>query len=154
MKVQRYDLVWHPFFYNVATFQSSWKWFIYTRAQNVNRTPNDDDAGPSKKKSKLDSLQKHDYPPIPPSAKGEISNERNMHLLKEEWGRAKQVTESIKELFIHTHAVRRSLILSAEYTSTCSVLQVLEFLILKRCMYVSSRSSVSTLIYCTRFRQR
>lgn len=147
-------MIWysHPFFYNVATFQTSWKWFIYTRSQNVNRKPSDDDdAGPSKKKSKLDSLQKHDYPPIPPYANDEISNERNMHLLKEERGRTKQVTESIKELFIRTHAVQRSLILSAEYTSACSVLQ--KFPMLKRSMYVSSRSSVSTLIYCSHFRQ-
>ena len=117
-----------------AAFQSSWKWFIYTRAQNVNRKTTEDDEHP-KKRSTLDSVQKHYYPPIPPYANDEISDDRNMRLLKEEWGKTKQVTESIKELFIRTHAVRRSLILGSEHSSVCNILQ--EFPMLKRSMYVS-----------------
>ena len=92
---------------------------------------------PPKKKSKFDFhyIMKHDYPPIPTSANDEISDDRNMRLLKEEWGKTKQVTESIKELFMRTHAVRRSLILGSEYSSVCGILH--EFPMLKRSIYVS-----------------
>ena len=112
MKAQRYTFGWsHVYAYfllYIWYFQSSWKWFIYTRAQNVNRKHSDD--GRPKKKSKFDSMKKHGYPPIPSSATDEVSDERNMRLLKEEWSKTKQVADSIKELFMCTHAIRRSYI--------------------------------------------
>jgi len=95
MKAQRYNLVWsYSVSYNVATLlHFTWKWFIYTCSQNVNRKTNDETP---KKRSKLDFMKKHDYTPIPASGNDEISDDRNMCLLKEEWGKAKQVTEVLK----------------------------------------------------------
>ena len=53
-------MIWYSHTYSViiaiafvAIFQSSWKWFIYTRSQNVNRKTDD---GPPRKKSKLESV--------------------------------------------------------------------------------------------------
>ena len=138
-------MIWYSHMYSViipiafvAIFQSSWKWFIYTRSQNVNRKTDD---GPPRKKSKLESVKKHDYPTLPPpSANDEESDDRNMRRLLEEWGRNVQVTETIKDLFVRTHYLRRALILGSEYSSASGILQ--EFPMLKRCMYVSLKSLV------------
>ena len=138
-------MIWYSHMYSViiaiafvAIFQSSWKWFIYTRSQNVNRKTDD---GPPRKKSKLESVKKHDYPTLPPpSANDEESDDRNMRRLLEEWGKNVQVTETIKDLFVRTHYLRRALILGSEYSSASGILQ--EFPMLKRCMYVSLKSLV------------
>ena len=51
-----------------------------------------EDDGPPSKRSKSDSLKKHEYPLIPSSANDEVSDERNMHLLKKEWSKASKST--------------------------------------------------------------
>lgn len=107
----------------------------------MNRKQTDD--GPPKKKTKFDSMKKHEYPAIPSSANDEVSDERNMRLLKEEWSKTRQVADNIKELFIRTHAMRRTVILSTDYTGVGNILH--EFPMLKRCTYVSSRLSTTTL---------
>ena len=56
------------------------------------------------------------------------------------YGRDVQVTETIKDLFVRTHYLRRALILGSEYSSASGVLQ--EFPMLKRYMYVSLKSLV------------
>ena len=90
-------------------------------------------------------MKKHDYPALPPpSANDEESDDSNMRRLMEEWGKNVQVTETIKDLFVRTHHLRRALILGSEYSSASGILQ--EFPMLKRCMYVSLRS----LIYLAR----
>ena len=114
--------------------QNSWKWFIYSRTQNVNR-PTPDDSNPPKKRHKLNSMQKHQYPVIPPSADDELSNETNLRLLKEEWDRQKDPSK-VKTLFIRTHAIRRAEIVNEESNATVnSILQ--EFKMLKKSSYVS-----------------
>ena len=151
MKAQRYTFGWsHVYAYfllYIWYFQSSWKWFIYAGAQNVNRKYSDD--GPPKKKSKFDSMKKHECPPIPSSATDKVSDERNMRLLKEEWSKTKQVADTtIKELFMRTHAMRRTVMFSSDYTGVGSILH--EFPMLKRCTYVSSRYYHSYLLFIFR----
>lgn len=68
-----------------------------------------------------------------------------MRLLKEEWSKTKQVADSIKELFIRTHTIRRTVILSSDYTGVGSILH--EFPMLKRCTYVSSRHYHSYVLF-------
>ena len=51
---------------------------------NVNKKPPSDDVSPPKKKIKLQDSRKHEYPSTPRLANDEISNERNLELLKTE----------------------------------------------------------------------
>ena len=80
--------------------QNSWKWFIYTRTQNVNR--NHDKPTPSDEKNpkrmKVSNTCKHSYPPIPDDANDTEANERNLHLLNEECKKAKPRHEVLKQL--------------------------------------------------------
>ena len=70
---------YHNYFY---LCQNSWKWFIYTRTQNVNSKSTSSD-GPSTK-SKFSDPSKHAHPFIPDRADDNESVKRNFALLKEE----------------------------------------------------------------------
>ena len=66
-------ITWYAF----NAFSGAWKWLIYTRTQNVNRTDKIcDDSSPPKKKKRLDSLQIISIH-IPSSADDEVSNNIN-----------------------------------------------------------------------------
>lgn len=91
------------------------------------------DASPLKKKFKID-IKKHDYPAIPPAADDEVSNERNLELLKEECKKSKLCSESIKSLMARTYTLR-SAVLNEDYPNT--LISILEdFPMLKICTYV------------------
>lgn len=48
-----------------TSLQGAWKWFIYNRCQNINRkSSNDSDETQPRKKRKVDSTLKHEYPTI------------------------------------------------------------------------------------------
>ena len=122
-------------------FQGAWTWFIYTRTQNVNRPDKIcDDSSPPKKRKRLDSLQKHQYPAIPSSADDEVSNNINLELLQQEWEKTKTDPQKLKNLLIRTHSVRRTEILNSESVTAQSILQ--KFPMLKKCSYVSLRYHV------------
>ena len=89
------------------------------------------DASPPKK-LKID-IKKHDYPAIPPAADDEVSNERNLELLKEECKKSKLCSESIKSLMARTYTLR-SAVLNGDYPNTLSILD--DFPMLKMCTYV------------------
>lgn len=114
--------------------ECSWKWFIYNRTQNVNRpTCNNEEAQPRKKR-KVDSALKHNYPAIPESADDEISNATNKRLLEEEWAKSRgQDSQKLKTLWMRTHKMRRAEILSSEDSSAFSIFQKCPML--KRCSY-------------------
>ena len=68
--------------------QHSWKWFIYYRCQNVNRTSGANKSDQSShKRPKLIDKNMHLYPPT--HAEDEISYRCNVGLLKEEQLKAK-----------------------------------------------------------------
>ena len=114
--------------------QDSWKWFLYTQTQNVNKKLSDESESPPKKKIKVESLVRHRYPEIPLSADDNVSMERNLLLLKEESLKSKPSHESVKTLMARTHAVCRAALLESQYPSVSSFIQ--EYPILKRCTYV------------------
>lgn len=123
-------------------FQDAWKWLIYNRTQNVNRPDKtSDDCSPPRKKKRLDSLQKHQYPAIPSSADDEVSNNINLELLQQEWEKIKTDPQKVKNLLMRTHSVRRAEILNAEGITAQRILQ--KFPMLKKCSYVSLRFRVS-----------
>lgn len=122
--------------YTFSPFQGAWKWFIYTRSQNVNRKSCDDETSLPRKKRKVDSVNKHEYPAIPESAEDEVSNKTNLKLLQEEWAKTKgQDPQKIKTLLMRTHNIRRAEVLHSEDLSAFSILQ--KYPMLKRCSYVS-----------------
>ena len=90
------------------------------------------------KRQRLNSIQKHKYPLIPPSAEDELSNKTNLDLLREECDRPKHGDPSkVKELFVRTHSIRRKSILSEESDVTFqSILQ--DFKMLEKTSYVSA----------------
>lgn len=122
-------------------FQSAWTWFIYNRTQNVNRPDKtNDDSSPPKKRKRLDSLQKHQYPDIPSSADDEVSNNINLELLQQEWEKTKTDPQKVKTLLIRTHSVRITEILNSESVTAQSILQ--KYPMLKKCSHVSVRFHV------------
>ena len=68
-------ITWYAF----NAFSGTWKWLIYTRTQNVNRTDKicDDSSPPKKEKEKIRLSTNHQYPAIPSSADDEVSNNIN-----------------------------------------------------------------------------
>ena len=94
---------------------------------------NDHSVGPTQKKIKFDS-SKHNYPLIPPSSDDDISDKRNLQLLKEEATKAKSNKPVVKDLLIRTYPVRRRMLLE----SNVSVSEIVtENPFLKKCAYVS-----------------
>ena len=87
-----------PFFY---VLQHSWKWFIYTRTQNVNKGARSH-LGPSKKKRKVESIDRHAFPKIAKDAEDEISYERHMKRLEEEMDKPRPSTSVLKDLMART----------------------------------------------------
>jgi len=130
---------------NSSILQGAWKWFIYTRCQNINRnTRNDDDDGVSqpRKKRKVDSFLKHEYPTIPDNAEDEVSTRSNLNHLEEEWAKDPKIRDmqKVKTLFIRTHNHRRGDILSMKDTTALSIF--LKYPMLKKCLFVSNYSIV------------
>jgi len=121
--------------YAYDDFQSSGKWFIYTRTQNINRK-SCEDCDPPRKKQKAASAQRHDYPPIPATADDEASNKVNLGLLQQEWEKPKNGEPSkVKALFIRTHNLRRDEVLNEDTpASVDSILK--KYKMLKKSSYV------------------
>lgn len=120
---------------------------MYTRSQNVNRKSHDDISSP-KKKLKLNTLKKHEYPVIPSSADDETSTKTNLELLQKEWSTTKPKgpdPETVKTLLMRTHGARRSEVLQEESTSAHSFLQ--KYPMLKRSTYVSQSFTVSCILF-------
>lgn len=87
----------------VNTLQHSWKWFIYYRCQNVNRSSTKESSAKRPRLSSEDQTF-HLYPPT--EGEDEVSYGRNIELLKAEWGKQKPRAEVVKELLTHTFSNR------------------------------------------------
>jgi len=85
------------------SLQSSWKWFIYNRTQNINRKSSDDTSPPRKKK-KLATAARHQYPPVPNSADDETSSQVNIELLQKEWDKPKKWGSIKSESVIYSYS--------------------------------------------------
>lgn len=109
--------------------QNSWKWFIYNRAQNVNR--DNSEAGPVKKKLRTEEST---HPIVPVSANDEESNKRNTDLLRNESLKPKPRYDVMKELIVRTYPSRRqSLILNSPRLVSDILKDIPAF---KKCTYV------------------
>ena len=126
-------LKYHNYFY---LCQNSWKWFIYTRTQNVNRNHNRSTSsdGPTTKKSKFSDPSKHAYPVIPDGADDDESVKRNFALLKEESLKSKPRHEVLKDLLARTFPARRRIIFGSTGMFVADILT--ETPILKKGTYV------------------
>ena len=117
----------------ICALQNAWKWFIYNRAQNLNRstTPSDD---PPAKRRKVE-LAKHLYPSIPSCADDDESNRRNVELLKVECLKPKPSCDVLKTLITRTYPFRRASIIDFDYSTVTDILK--DYPALKRCSCVS-----------------
>jgi len=123
---------------DTLSLQGAWKWFIYNRYQNINRKSSDEsDETQPRKKRKVDSTLKHEYPTImiPEDADDDVSNKSNAKNLEEEWAKQKPDPQKLKVLFFRTHNQRRADVLSMKDSSTRSIF--LKYPMLKKCSFVS-----------------
>ena len=131
-----YIILSYVTYFITCVTQEAWKWFLYTRAHNVNRPNKESNGSPPKKLLKGENAQKHSYPDISSYSDDEVANARNMELLKQEADKDKPTYEVVKSLMTRTYPYRRQKILEA--TTTLSVSQMTEDLpVLKKWNYVS-----------------
>ena len=113
--------------------QHSWKWFIYNRCQNVNRSSSNKD-GPPRKRAKKESSAAHLYPPT--NADDEVSYGRNLELLKAELSKPKPRVDVLKQLMTCTFSNRYD-----DFVNNGSPATLLEYINdfppLKKATYVS-----------------
>ena len=117
-------------------FQHSWKQFLYTKCQNINRpSPKEKKTDKSAKKPKLD-LYKHPYPAIRFSLDDDDeSHKRSLQLLKTEAGKSSPDMDKAKELMCRTFSRRRTWLLEKQ----APVKEILaEYPLLKRLAIVRS----------------
>ena len=120
--------------------QYSWKWFIYNRAQNINKSSKlvkVTDVPTLSKRQRLSNGDRHFYPAqIPATADEDESHVRNFSQLSEEIAKAKPSTEVLKELMTRTYPKRRVWITKA--SPPPSLTEVMsDFPLLKRSSYVN-----------------
>lgn len=84
---------------------------------------------------KTEQRNKHSYSDIPSIVDDDVSNERNLDLLKQEAMKTKPSNQTLKSLMARTCAVRRSAILNGDYPCALDILE--EYPVLKRSPYVS-----------------
>ena len=93
------------------SLQYSWKWFVYNRAQNVNKIAKHDKStdGPSpSKRLKLSGNDQHFYPvSIPATTEDDESRQHNHSRLNDEIAKAKPSADVLKELMTRTYPDRR-----------------------------------------------
>ena len=115
--------------------QNSWKWFIYTRTQNVNRS-HDGNGEPPRKAPKREN-KKHSYPEIPPpNVEDDTSNVRNLELLEQELAKTEPSHDILMSLMTRTFPMRRPSIVDSEALSVKDILK--QYPLLKRSAYVSA----------------
>lgn len=94
---------------DLSHLQQSWKQFLYTKCQNLNRKKKvgDDEcsAGPSTKRPKLSPL-KHPYSAFTAEIEDDTTHERNMSVLKKEMLQVKIRMDVVKDL-MRTYGFRR-----------------------------------------------
>lgn len=118
----------------IISVQHSWKWFIYYRCQNVNRTSHQE--GGSRERVKLNE-HTHAHLCPPANAEDEVSYGRNLELLKSEMDKAKPRVDVLKDLMKRTFPNRWE-----AYVSQNEPPSLLEYLslypLLKKASYVSA----------------
>ena len=87
--------------------QQSWKIFIYTKAQNINRTTSKSKDKKSTKRVKYCDNTRHPYPSLSIACDDDVSHERHMKLLKQESEKSKPNMEVARELMQRTFLRRR-----------------------------------------------
>ena len=94
--------------------QESWKQFLVTKCQNLNRPENkrsdEDVPAPSAKRPKMSPL-KHPYSSFSIEIEDDTSHERNLTLLKKEAAQVKARLDVLKDLMKRTYGKRRKWIL-------------------------------------------
>lgn len=118
----------------IYMLQHSWKWFLYYRTQNINRSSKQDGITCNKaKRPRLEDHAAHLYPPL--HGEDEVSYGRNLELLKAELLRSKPRTDTLKDLMSRTFANRWSAYVDRNDPAT--LLEYLSlFPLLKKTTYV------------------
>ena len=128
------DTLYTVFTVSFILLQHSWKWFLYYRCQNVNRSCKKGE-GSTRRRSKCEPHHLVHCIPPPVHADDDISNERNLSLLKEELEKPKPSPEITKDLMRRTFAYRWD-----SFVSCCSPPSLHEYLsqypVLKKAAYV------------------
>ena len=111
---------------------------MYTKCQNINRTPGGSTSGsstaPAPKRRKVDDLSKHLYPSLTAGVEDPASNERNRTQLKKELEKTKPSKDVLTELMKRTFGSRRNCVLD----EAVSIKEIcVEYPLLKRSAYVS-----------------
>ena len=113
--------------------QHSWKWFLYYRSQNINRSSTQECIVRSKR-PKLQDRTVHLYPPQ--HGEDEVSYGRNLELLKAETAKSKPRTEVLKDLMSQTFPNRWDAYINQNQPAT--LLNYLSsFPLLRKTTYVS-----------------
>ena len=98
--------------------QQSWKIFIYTKAQNINRNTSKSKNKKPAKRVKYCDNSRHPYPSLSIACDDDVSHERHMKLLKQEIEKFKLSMEVARELMQRTILRRRQWILDEEHLVT------------------------------------
>ena len=114
--------------------QSSWREFLYTKCQNINRNPSASPCKPPIKRLKLDD-EKHPYPSVLTNMDDDVAHERNRKLLQEEMSKPKLRHEVLQNLMARTFGKRRRWILDGEKLRTASIVE--EYPLLRKPLFVS-----------------
>ena len=123
------------FIYSLFIFtvlQHSWKWYLYYRCQNVNRTSKP--LGNAPKRTKLDDQTVHLCPPV--HGEDEVSYGRNLDLLKSEMAKPKPRSDVLKDLMRRTFPNRWDAFVNNQEPPTL-LEYIAQFPLLKKPAYVS-----------------
>jgi len=117
MKFRGTMLIFYRLIFLFIIPQNSWKWFIYTRTQNINYPHHDIDGEPPRKVLKQEN-EKHSYPEIPPpNVEDDTSNLRNLELLEQELAKIEPSHDILMSLMTCMFPMRRPSIVDAKALS-------------------------------------
>ena len=106
------------FYLSMLYLQQSWKIFIYTKTQNINRNASKSKNKKPAKRVKYCDNSRHPYPSLSIACDDDVSHERHMKLLKQEIEKSKPSMEVARELMQRTFLRRRQWILDEEHLVT------------------------------------
>ena len=121
------------------SLQHSWKYFIYTRCQNVNRKGPAPGVPRLKREKNFRGLTSF-HTCMPPNADDDVSSQRNLELLDDELRKSKPRPEVVKQLLKRTFAIRWEKFIDDENATLSDYLE--KYSVLTKASYVSYNSSV------------
>ncbi len=129
----------------ISHLQHSWQHFLYTKCQNINRTPGtkhvfDGSDAPKSKRSKTIDVNKHAYPGLDDMGNDDVSDKRNKALLDSELTKTRPQKDSLVDLMKRTSVSRRKWILNEDVKTVNSI--CLEWPLLKKFSFVSTYNNI------------